>query len=477
MEGIFRVSGKMPELWYPDTGRIEEAPVWREVDGRTIVPLHFDPAGSVFVVFRKPAAADHIVSAQYTTTLPPVKPAHGEFTILKAEYGVFSMPVSGCTDVTVEVQDLIARGQRRILAGNQLAGDPAPSTPKELRIEYVGRSKQIVTITEGRTVELPPGARIIRAFYGVMSGEPPAPDNTVDITTKVVAVVRGGELLVKAGNELAGGDPVPLRRKELIVKYRHQGSVKTVRVAENRMLALPEGQSADAQPDYELSVDATAKTLIYAWQPGKIVGRTAAGREWQAEVPDVPKPVEVTGPWNLYFPPNGGAPAVVSLPRLISWTEHADNGVKYFSGTATYSTEMDLPEALFGQGNSLRLSLGVVKNLAEVFVNGKSLGVLWKPPFRTDVTTALRPGRNTIEIRITNLWPNRLIGDELLPDDREWEGTRLKAWPQWLLEGKPSPTGRVTFTTWHHWSKDDTLLPSGLLGPVTITSGVTVALQ
>lgn len=66
------------------------------------------------------------------------------------------------------------------------------------------------------------------------------------------------------------------------------------------------------------------------------------------------------------------------------------------------------------------------------------------------------------------MWPNRLIGDEQLPPDCEWKRRELKARPSWLLEGKPSPTGRLTFTTWHHWTKDSSLLPSGLLGPVAL---------
>ena len=79
---------------------------------------------------------------------------------------------------------------------------------------------------------------------------------------------------------------------------------------------------------------------------------------------------------------------------------------------------------------------------------------------------------------MTNLWPNRLIGDEQLPEDIGWSGTFdkrtgqgvdwSKDWPQWLVEGKPSPTGRVTFATWRHYTKDSPLLPSGLLGPVTL---------
>ena len=85
-----------------------------------------------------------------------------------------------------------------------------------------------------------------------------------------------------------------------------------------------------------------------------------------------------------------------------------------------------------------------------------------------NVTAAARAGTNRLQVKVTNLWPNRLIGDEQLPADREWSGKQLTAWPQWFLDGQPSPSGRYTFTTWHHWTKGDALLPSGLLGPVTL---------
>jgi len=117
----------------------------------------------------------------------------------------------------------------------------------------------------------------------------------------------------------------------------------------------------------------------------------------------------------------------------------------------------------------LDLDLGDVQVMARVKLNGKDLGTLWKPPFRVNITDVAKIGDNELEIQVVNLWPNRLIGDEQLPEDseRNANGT-LKAWPQWLLDGQPSPTGRLTFTSWRLWKKDDALLPSGLLGPVML---------
>ena len=126
------------------------------------------------------------------------------------------------------------------------------------------------------------------------------------------------------------------------------------------------------------------------------------------------------------------------------------------------------------------LDLGVVKEIAEVKVNGKNYPALWKPPYQVDITDAVAGedvAKNLIdlEIKVTNLWPNRLIGDARLPDDCEWDDGKnskgyplVKAWPNWLLRGEPSPTGRHAFSTCRLWAANEPLLESGLLGPVRI---------
>ena len=118
--------------------------------------------------------------------------------------------------------------------------------------------------------------------------------------------------------------------------------------------------------------------------------------------------------------------------------------------------------------------------MAEVAINGKPLGILWKPPYRVEITDAVKAGDNSLEVRVVNLWVNRLIGDEQLPDDGQWEplkeryavGRAIKEWPAWLLEGKPSPTGRLCFTNSKYWDKDSPLQPFGLLGPVRLRAAV-----
>jgi hypothetical protein len=151
------------------------------------------------------------------------------------------------------------------------------------------------------------------------------------------------------------------------------------------------------------------------------------------------------GAWDVQFQPERGAPAKVTFDKLISWTESADSGVKYFSGTGTYTRTVNAPSEWLKSGARLWLDLGEVKNLAEVLVNSKSLGIVWKKPFRVDVTDALKPGANAIEVKVTNLWVNRLIGDQ-----------------------QPNVTRKYTYTTMPFYRADSPLAPSGLLGPVQL---------
>ena len=154
----------------------------------------------------------------------------------------------------------------------------------------------------------------------------------------------------------------------------------------------------------------------------------------------------ITGPWRVAFAPNWGAPAEVTFPDLQSWTKSDDVGVKYFSGSAVYSKDVDVQPGWLHAGTPVLLDLGVVEAMAEVMVNGKPVGgVLWKPPFQVDIAPMLHAGSNHVAIKVTNLWPNRMIGDL-----------------------QPGVTKRYTFTDFHAFRPDSPLLESGLLGPVRV---------
>lgn len=235
------------------------------------------------------------------------------------------------------------------------------------------------------------------------------------------------------------------------------------------------GGETTKQEAFALAVESDGKVRLQTTRNGVWDLKWASGRESRVEVRGVPESVDVSGPWQIEFPPGRGAPENIKLDALASWTDNADPCVRYFSGTATYKKELEIPEVLFGEGRELLLDLGEVKNIAQVRLNGKDLGILWKPPFALPLTGVGKPGRNQLEIEITNLWPNRLIGDEQLPEDCSWkperfkgDGEALNEWPRWMSENNPRMSGRIAFGTWRHWSKDDEPLPSGLLGPVRL---------
>lgn len=179
---------------------------------------------------------------------------------------------------------------------------------------------------------------------------------------------------------------------------------------------------------------------------------------------------QLAGPWTVTFAPaDGGPEQPVVFDELVDWTERPEEEIKYYSGTARYQQRFSMASTQPEKGRRYSLDLGRVAVMARGTLNGRDLGIAWKAPFRWDVTEALQPGENRLEIQVVNLWPNRMIGDERLPLDCELRPDRaLVRWPDWLLEGKPSPTGRHTFASWREWTADSPLLESGLLGPVTV---------
>jgi hypothetical protein len=150
---------------------------------------------------------------------------------------------------------------------------------------------------------------------------------------------------------------------------------------------------------------------------------------------------DIKGTWELSFPKGFGAPEHIQLPQLASWTKNSNEGVKYFSGTGVYTIKFDVKK----QWQNIVLDLGDVKDMAEVFVNGKRMDLLWKAPFTVDISSAVKPGSNNLEIRVTNEWTNRIRGDQDNPAKK-------------VLASTPVPFGRRQYE----------LAESGLIGPVKL---------
>jgi hypothetical protein len=284
----FRVAGKSPEIWLPDTGEMRRCPVSAEHDGRTTVPIQLEPFGSAFVVFRSPTSARIVNASQ-----------NGE--------------------------PIFATGSARDLTG-------------------------VIEIREE-------GGK-----WSFLSAEP---------------------------------------------------GTYSFRDAHNR----------------------TAKT---------IVGQPLA-------------PETLDGHWTLYTPLTAlqsSKTRPFAIDGLKSWTTFPDPKLKYFSGTLTYTRELEIGFDRFGNGKHIWLDLGKVSEIAEVELNGQNLGILWKHPTRLDITTVAKPGKNQLTVRVTNFWPNRIIGDQLVRDSAPVTQTNIR---------------KLTSST--------PLMPSGLLGPVRLLTVVEQPLQ
>jgi (4-O-methyl)-D-glucuronate---lignin esterase len=195
----------------------------------------------------------------------------------------------------------------------------------------------------------------------------------------------------------------------------------------------------------------TVPLHLEPWGTVFVVFREAA-KEATRTLPRVTETQVATieGPWTVSFQPDRGAPASIKLEQLSSWSDNQDAGVKYFSGIGTYTKSIQAPAEWFKKGAHVWIDLGDVKNLAEVTVNGKPLGIVWHAPFRLDATSALKPGANELTIKVTNAWVNRLIGDQ-----------------------QPGIAKKYTFTAVKPYKANSPLLPSGLLGPVRLYSVAT----
>jgi hypothetical protein len=368
----FRVKGRQPELWDPQTGDISALPIYENAAAGVAVPLRFEPSGSEFVVFR-----------------PQKKQS-----------------------------------------------DPV--------VRFTRDTKAVAPVPK------PPSIRIQRATYGV----PGDAQRTRNVQAKVQQFIDLGETTFQVGQLAEGDDPAYGIVKTLVVDFTIGDQSISVTGQDPDTVAFVQTISA---PDRaaEIQRDPAGKLRVVASEPGHYEVKTAKGLTLRADVAAVPPPIDLGGRWDVRFPPHWGAPEQITLDPLRSLSLSTNAGVKYFSGTATYQKTFDWhPAAQENRQSEIWLDLGDVQVMARVKLNGHDLGILWKAPFRVDIASALRPGQNELEIRVADLWPNRMIGDAALPEKE-----------------------RFTWSSYEPFTRDTPLPPSGLLGPVVIHSTETVPLQ
>ncbi len=470
----FRVTGKPPEFWWPDNGRIEPVAAYEEKQGTTRLPVRLEPKGSVFVVFR-PQSKNNLSSIASVTRNGEPYLVGGTALLETTEDVKDTFSLAGWVNPAANI-DLPAEAREGIEGLSAKRNDALYPPPGQETYSQPNQAGAGISVGRNGICVYEHGCG---HFAPVLVFE-----TAITNWTHVVVVYRDGKPRLYLDGKLAhegvkssyvvhAGVGVQHWRNPAPFAGALGDFVKfSLALTEEEVRALKEHMRIPGTvplfPVVEFSATTSKGTLeAKVWERGRYAVKFAKGKPNDFQVDDMDEPLDISGPWQVRFATNWGAPEEVPFEKLVSWSERPEPGVKYYSGTAKYRTTFQLTQR--ASEKQLFLDLGKVAVMADVKLNGRELGILWKPPFGVDISGVAKAGRNELEVNVVNLWVNRMIGDEQLPEDssRNSNGA-LAEWPDWLEKGLASPTGRYTFTTWRLWKKGSPLQESGLLGPVQI---------
>lgn len=461
----FRVTGKQPEFWSPDSARIARSVMFEEDTQSTRVAVDLPPRGSVFVVFRaasdqRPAVRELTRDGEVLATLD-VRHREAEPTE-RAGNGAGNFTISGWMRPRGEIA--LPRetddGVFIHLARNDAVwAEHGAARFNDSRHACAGLSvgRNGVVVFEHSAAYFAPllvqPAELADWTHVALVYEDHQPSLYLD-----GQLARRGlrsRFIVHPG-DMRGASPEGPFRGELGPLQLHDEALSASAIAERAQTAPLSVRSAGVSTvEWCAEQQGPAQFLVAA--NGTYQVTWTNGEKQTFQVDDVAAAIPVNGPWTLHFPPSTDAPQRLPLENLMGWTDHADEAVRHFSGTAVYRCTFTLDSVR----PDMLLSLGHVESVAQVVVNGRSLGTLWKPPFSVEVSDALRVGENELEIHVTNTWRNRLIGDKKFPDGFPDRGP---------LQFRPYLAVDVGV------KDSESLLPSGLFGPVTVHTRTRVTL-
>jgi len=464
-----------PELWHPETGKTVPVTSFHTDSKTTRLTIALGATESMFIILRKSESGVESVSNRNVLLsmsrdgkqiFDLAKPV-GKITVISAKYGNPIDPAK-MIDVKPLIEKFVDSGERRIIVSrmNQQQDATVVNTVKTLVIEYEMNGKHyMVKGKDGESLILGnilPKVKVLNAKYDRWNAE----KQVIDIQERLQRYFDRGENNFPSSWLEQADDPEPIRFASLMFEYETNDKTGAWHgISWNGTDGVAISIDEKTEPVVVVPVsDNEGKPCIDFYESGKYE-LTFASNKKRTETVSLPEPMNLNDNWSVAFPHK-----TVKFDQLISWSESADDSVRFFSGTATYTKTFIIPKNFLKKDMRITLDLGQAEVMAQVELNGKDLGVLWKIEKNVDITDYLKSGENHLKISVTNLWPNRLIGEAALPtsDERNENGT-LKEWPQWLLDGKPDPSGRSTFCMINLWKADEELIPSGLIGPVRIT--------
>ena len=456
----FRVGGKAPELWWPESGRIERPAVYDEAEGVVRLPVALGPQGSVFVVFREKAApkSERIVAVTRNgeevlgTTITPRDETSGDspnnFTFAvwvnpDADTTLVRETNSGVVGLSEPRNDVFAAPHGDQFGGAGHAGSGLAVGRNGVCVFEHGANYFAATLVHPAV--LTNWTHLAVVYH---DGQP-----SLYLNGALARTGLKSTHIVHSGAGRGGGPTYRGERGDVEQFARALSEAEIIGL----MKSMPRpGDDAGGLP-FELTRNAAGRITAQAGQSGDYELHFADGRMRTLYMPTLAAPVEITGPWEVSFAPGWGAPAQISFAQLTDWTKRPEAGIKFFSGHATYrktftwKPENAQPSTL---NSHLFLDLGEVRDLATVRVNGQTFATLWLPPWRVDISSAVKPGTNHLVIEIVNPWNNRLVGDAALPEGQ-----------------------RRTVLLSNTVKKNSPLRPAGLLGPVKLVSAETVEIK
>jgi hypothetical protein len=471
----FRVTGKAASLWHPESGKIEPVPAAIEEDGCTRIPLALGKLEGVFVVFENktpPAAATAIKIISDGAEIFP-KPAAEEVIDNTKITGDFTFAVTVSPAADRKLTQAAASGICPGMGGNEnfiLYPEPIHEKLKPGRHAVAGLSvgKNSIAVFEH-------GAYY---FNSIIVWDHPVAENT-----RVAVVYKNNTpaLYINGKQVAAAAKPSGrIMHPPAVVRAEYKGRAKDF-VLEKSALTSPEiaaladkpaaglvlrSKPADlAEPPENINtprlfVTKNAKLAAEFFSPGKLEIERADKARIVLSANSVPAPKTISGPFTVAFDSKWGAPATpLQFAKLVSWTENTDPGIKHYSGAAVYTKQLDIPASDLAAGIRVYLEIDRVCEVAEVSVNGKPAGTLWRPPYKLDITDYINEGKNTLSITVANTWVNRCLYDATLPG-----GERL-TWANSMETHYPDPKNikPTDYLPWKHGP-----LPSGLIGKMRL---------